>query len=92
MIQYLDGTGDVELYNLKEDLGEENDLSSTSPGRTADLTSKLKAWQADTIARLPIPNPSYDSIRAHEWWSRRTGKPVESDRRKRFPPTELPPE
>ena len=92
LIQYLDGTGDVELYNLKEDLGEENDLSSTSPGRTADLTSKLKAWQADTIARLPIPNPSYDSIRAHEWWSRRTGKPVESDRRKRFPPTELPPE
>ena len=92
LIQYLDGTGDVELYNLKEDLGEEKDLSSKSPGRTADLTLKLKAWQADTIARLPIPNPSYDPVRAHEWWSRRTGQPVDSDRRKRFPPTELPPE
>ncbi len=89
LIQYLDGTGDLELYNLKDDLGEEKNLSATHPGRRNDLMSKLKAWQTDTIARLPIPNPSYDPARAHEWWSRRSGKPVESDLRKRFPPTEL---
>lgn len=89
LIQYLDGTGDVELYNLKDDLGEEKNLRTTYPGRSNDLMSKLKAWQTDTIARLPIPNPSYDPARAHEWWSRRSGKPVESDLRKRFPPTEL---
>ena len=89
LIQYLDGTGDLELYNLKDDLGEEKNLRTTYPGRRNDLMSKLKAWQTDTIARLPIPNPSYDPARSHEWWSRRSGKPVESDLRKRFPPTEL---
>ena len=89
LIQYLDGTGDLELYNLKDDLGEEKNLITTYPGRRNDLMSKLKAWQTDTIARLPIPNPSYDPARSHEWWSRRSGKPVESDLRKRFPPTEL---
>ena len=89
LIQYLDGTGDLELYNLKDDLGEEKNLITTYPGRRNDLMSKLKAWQTDTIARLPIPNPSYDPASSHEWWSRRSGKPVESDLRKRFPPTEL---
>ena len=89
LIQYLDGTGDLELYNLKDDLGEEKNLITTYPGRRNDLMSKLKAWQTDTIARVPIPNPSYDPASSHEWWSRRSGKPVESDLRKRFPPTEL---
>lgn len=37
---------------------------------------------------MPIPNPSFDADRAHEWWSMRTGKPVASDKRTRFSQTE----
>ncbi len=88
LIEYLDGTGDVELYHLSQDIGETNNLASEMKGRTADLKKKLNAWRRETIARMPIPNPNYDPKRADEWWNMRTGKPVDSDSRKRFPPTE----
>jgi len=88
LIEYVDGTGDLELYHLAEDLSEETNLIAKRKGKTADLKQKLNAWRADVIARMPIPNPSFDPKRAHEWWSMRTGKPVESDKRKRFPQTE----
>jgi len=37
---------------------------------------------------MPYPNPHYDEKRAGEWWRMRTGQPVDSGGRKRFPPTE----
>ena len=92
LIEYLDGTGDVELYNLKKDIGESDNVVTEFAGRTADLQGKLKAWRYEVSARMPIPNPGYNPERAHEWWSRRSGKPVNSAGRKRFPPTELPQE
>lgn len=88
LIEYIDGSGDIELYHLAEDLGETNNLAETRKGRLADLRKKLNGWRAETIARMPIPNPSYDPERAGEWWSMRTGEPVKSDDRKRFPATE----
>ena len=89
LIEYLDGTGDLELYNLSDDLGETRNLSESKPGRTADLKQKLQNWRVEVLARMPIPNPHHSPQRAHEWWSMRTGQPVPSDQRKRFPPTEL---
>ena len=88
LIEYLDGTGDIELYQLSEDIGETKNLATEKKGRVADLRKKLSAWRKEVIARMPIPNPSYDPQRAGEWWSMRTGEPVDSDRRQRFPPTE----
>ncbi|MEE2937517.1 MAG: sulfatase [Planctomycetota bacterium] len=89
LIEYLDGSGDVELYHLAKDIGETEELSDERRGKSADLKQKLKVWRSRVIARMPIPNPSYDANRAQEWWSRRSGKPVDSDGRKRFPQTEL---
>ena len=91
LIEYLDGTGDLELYRLKDDLGENNNLKDDFPGRTADLKKKLGQWRISVNARIPIVNPAYDAHRADQWWSMRSGKPVNSDSRKRFPPTELAP-
>ncbi|MDF1659804.1 MAG: sulfatase [Verrucomicrobiales bacterium] len=88
LLQYLDNTGEVELYFLADDIGEKNDLSSEKAGRVADLKKKLQAWQQSVIARMPIPNPHFDEERAPEWWSLRNGEPVDSAGRKRFPPTE----
>lgn len=88
LIQYLDKTGQVELFNLAQDLGETKDLSKEKAGRVADLKKKLQAWQTDVSARMPIINPHYDESRAGEWWSLRSGEPVDSASRKRFPPTE----
>jgi len=88
LIEYLDGSGDIEIYHLASDLGEKTNLVEQRAGRVADLKKKLSAWRNQVIARMPITNPNYDPQRAHEWWSMRTGKPVNSDSRKRFPPTE----
>ena len=88
LIEYLDGTGDLELYHLAKDLGETKNLAAEKEGRVADLKKKLAAWRQETVARMPVPNPHYDPKRAAEWWSLRTGKPIDSDIRKRFPPTE----
>jgi arylsulfatase A len=91
LIEYLDGTGDLELYKLSDDVGESLNLKDTFPSRAADLKKKLSQWRVSISARMPITNPAYDEDRAHQWWSMRTGKPVNSDSRKRFPPTELAP-
>ncbi len=88
LLQYLDNTGEVELYFLADDIGETNDLSKEKAGRVADLKKKLTAWQQEVIARMPVPNPHFDEKRAPEWWSLRNGQPVDSAGRKRFPPTE----
>ncbi|MCH2125835.1 MAG: sulfatase [Pirellulaceae bacterium] len=88
LIEYLDGTGDKELYHLAQDLGETTNLVSEKPGRVMDLTHKLQRWRQQVAARIPIHNPGYDPARAHEWWNLRSGKPVASDRRQRFPSTE----
>lgn len=88
LIEYLDGSGDVEIYHLAKDIGEQNNLLDERKGKIADLKKKLKLWRNRVSARMPIHNPSYDPERAHEWWSLRKGEPIDSDSRKRFPPTE----
>lgn len=71
--------GSVELYDLASDVGEELDLAVRYPDRAATLRTRLARWREAVGARMPRPNPDYDPERAHEWWSRRTGKPVDVD-------------
>jgi arylsulfatase A-like enzyme len=49
----------IELYNLKDDLGETNDLSKSNPKRTKELLDMLHRWQKETGAQMPKPNPDY---------------------------------
>lgn len=88
LIEYLDGSGEIELYNLSEDIGETQNLASEKVGRAADLRRKLQQWRNQVLARMPIRNLHFDAERRGEWWSMRSGEPVNSDARKRFPPTE----
>ena len=88
LIEYLDNTGDVELFNLAKDIGETTDLAAKHKGVLAKLQKQLKRWRLEVGARMTLINPAYDPDRAHEWWSRRDGKIVESQKRKPFPPTE----
>ncbi|MBM4020548.1 MAG: sulfatase [Planctomycetes bacterium] len=54
----------VELYNLKDDLGETKDLAPAMPDRAADLRRKLAAWRERMGAQMPAPNPDYDPAKA----------------------------
>ena len=51
--------GPEELYNLKDDLSEENNLAASNPERV-DAMEKVLVEQLNVDgAKLPIPNPDY---------------------------------
>ena len=53
----------VELYNLREDIGEQHDLAAAQPKRVADLRARLHAWRKEVGAQMPLPNPNFDSAK-----------------------------
>ena len=50
---YFYDTDSVELYNLKNDIGEKNDLSGKMPQLASRLKNKLKVWLQDSGAVMP---------------------------------------
>lgn len=51
----------VELYNLKEDIGERNNLSTTDLAKRDELLDDLLAWLTAVKAKVPTEkNPNYD--------------------------------
>lgn len=50
----------VELYDLKEDLAERNNLAQAKPEKAAAMRRKLNAWRARVGAQMPTPNADYD--------------------------------
>jgi hypothetical protein len=51
--------GKLELYNLKEDIGEKNDLAAKMPEEAAKLRKLLAGWRQSVKAQMPTPNPDY---------------------------------
>ncbi len=49
-----------ELYNLKADLSESNDLSEVLPAKVRRLNAKLTRWLRLSRAKIPRPNPDYE--------------------------------
>ena len=49
----------VELYNLKDDVGEKNDLAGQMPEKAEELRKRLHAWRKAVGAQMPTPNPDY---------------------------------
>jgi len=58
--------GRLELYNLKDDLGERSNLVRRLPKKTAELHALLKRWRASVNAVMPSPNPAYDPAKADQ--------------------------
>lgn len=56
--------GHVELYNLKEDIGETRDLVRKMPEKASELHARLKAWRQAIRAPMPTPNPAYQPVSA----------------------------
>jgi len=50
----------VELYNLREDIGEQNNLVEQMPNKVNELRQRLHQWRVDVGAQMPTPNPNYD--------------------------------
>ena len=52
--------GRFELYNLKDDIGETQDLAVKMPEKAAALRQKLHDWRQRVGAQMPTPNASYN--------------------------------
>lgn len=60
LIQYFENN-DLELYNLKDDIGEKNNLAEKNPEKVEELLAILKSWQKKTNAPIPTElNPDYN--------------------------------
>ena len=49
--------GKLELYNLAEDPGEQNDLSTKRRDAASGLRERLHVWLDEVGAQLPVPSP-----------------------------------
>lgn len=48
-----------ELYNLKDDIGETNNLAKAMPDKVAEMDALIDRFIAETGALVPKPNPAY---------------------------------
>jgi arylsulfatase A-like enzyme len=51
--------GSLELYDLKSDIGEQNNLTEKMPQKALELEGKLDMWRRATGAQMMEPNPDY---------------------------------
>lgn len=55
-----------ELYNLKNDISEKNNLSKKMPRKTEQLKDMLANWRKQVGAQIMKPNPNYDPQKAEK--------------------------
>lgn len=82
LIEFFDD-GSLELYNLKQDIGEQHNLAAAQHRRAGRLQHQLAAWRTEIGARMPTRNSKHDPQRAGEWWSRRTNQPLDLEAMRR---------
>ena len=56
-------TSKVELYHLKVDVGEKNDLAAAEPAKRDQLLGMLQKWRESVKAQMPTPNPDYNAAK-----------------------------
>ena len=60
LIQFFE-SGDLELFNLSDDLAESTNVSQSNPAIVDELYSDIKTWQTRTDAAIPrATNPAFD--------------------------------
>jgi arylsulfatase A-like enzyme len=58
LIEWLEDGG-LELYDLKNDPYEMNNLAAREPARVKALRARLQAWRAEVGAKYPTVNSNY---------------------------------
>jgi arylsulfatase A-like enzyme len=62
LIEYFEDNR-VELYKLRDDLSEANDLAARQPEMAQDLRVRLANWRKSVGAAMPTANPGYQPSR-----------------------------
>ena len=58
LISYYE-EGNIELYNVADDVGEQTDVASKHPEITAAMKTDLDNWLRETGAAMPSTNPGF---------------------------------
>ena len=79
------GKDGLELYNLRDDIGEIKNLAKSNPKKLAELHQTLIEWRKSIKAPVPTePNPNYDAeAEAAAMAGKSPGKPKKKDRKKK---------
>ena len=64
----------VELFNVRNDVGEQHDLAAAMPEKAAALRQQLHDWRTGLSAAMPTPNPDYNPS---------AGKPAQGSKKER---------
>lgn len=54
----------IELYNLKRDMGEMENLATVETELASRLREKLHQWREEVGAQVPTPNPQFDAAKS----------------------------
>jgi len=71
--------GAYQLFNIKEDIGETNDLSDEKPELVERLKKKLHSWRKKVNAQEMTVNPNYDPEKANWRFKDRKGWYLDKD-------------
>lgn len=61
LMEFLED-GRLELYNLKNDIGETNNLAESTPEKARELHEKLISWRKSVNAPMPTLNSDIQSV------------------------------
>ena len=68
LLEYFEN-GTVQLFDLENDMGEQNDLSAIEIERAQELKDKLHQWRTRVNAQMMKPNPDFDpTLRAEDYY------------------------
>jgi arylsulfatase A-like enzyme len=81
LIEFFEDGGRYELYDLRNDPSELQNLTEKMPDKIAELQKKLKSWQDVTKAAIPVAtNPNYTSAAEHPRGNRKSA--IDNGRRR----------
>ena len=75
LIEFFDDMR-VELYNLREDIGEQRNLAAEMPAKVDELRVRLRAWRKEVGAQMPSRNLNYDPSKLEHYPAKRKGQEV----------------
>lgn len=65
LMEYLED-GKLELYNLRNDIGEKKNLATEMPDKAKELHTRLVAWRKEVNAPMPVKNDGTAAVPAKQ--------------------------
>ncbi|MEI6467011.1 MAG: sulfatase [Verrucomicrobiota bacterium] len=78
LMEFLED-GHLELYNLRDDIGESKNLAASLPDKAKELHARLVAWRSATKAPMPTQNTGVSEASAKKKGGKKKKAAAEKD-------------